>query len=125
MFFPPKTLLNVTKKIAKDSSRNKKKSYDGPTLGQSSSSENERTQHKNIFCPGCEEQYKEPLQKPGYSASSGNISGTNSILHLKEVSHLSVTCAKLIVLGDALYNLKRKSSYECACAIILFFCHLS
>ena len=54
------------------------------------------------------------------NVSCANICATNNIPCLKEVSPLSVTCAKEIILRDALHILKSKSIFGCACAIILF-----
>jgi hypothetical protein len=43
----------------------KKKLFDGPTPGESSHSGKktvaEMTEKDNIFCPGCDERYEEPL----------------------------------------------------------------
>jgi hypothetical protein len=49
---------------------------------------------------------KSQLQKTGYGALSAKDGGTSNVLRLKEISHLSVTFAKRVLLGNALRTLR-------------------
>jgi hypothetical protein len=49
---------------------------------------------------------KSQLQKAGYSVLSAKHADTSNVLCLKEISHISVTFAKRVLLGDALRTLR-------------------